>query len=109
MSRINRDVAEDLEVDVPVQLLKQFWKAQLGVHLQEHQGDLPLRREVGFTPKFRPQALAYQAEALCHLAQRKEFLYPTEVRILEGCTVEFIKIELGERNVGRFFSKILYF
>ena len=85
--RIYRDVAEDLEVDVPVQLLKQFGKTQLSVHFQEHQGDLSLRREVGLSSKLRPQAPACQAKALCHLVQRKEFLYPAEFGILEGLSI----------------------
>lgn len=46
MSRINDDVAEDLEVDIGVQLFHQLLETQARVHLLENQGHFPFRSEV---------------------------------------------------------------
>ena len=71
--RIYYHVAEYLVVDVAVQLFQQFRTAESRVHLQEHQGHFPFRREERLAPKLRPHAFPYQTEVLCHLAKRKQF------------------------------------
>ena len=62
-----------LVVDVAVQLFHQFRAAESSVHLQEHQGHFPFRREERFASQLRPHAFPYQTEVLCHLAERKQF------------------------------------
>ena len=62
-----------LVVDVAVQLFHQFRAAQSRVHLQEHQGNFPFRREERPASQLRPRAFPCQTEVLCHLAKRKQF------------------------------------
>ena len=58
--RIYYHVAEYLVVDVAVQLFQQFRTAESRVHLQEHQGNFPFRREERPASQLRPHAFPYQ-------------------------------------------------
>jgi len=82
--RIDYHVAEYLVMDVAVQLFHQFRAAQSRVHLQEHQGHFPFRREARLAPKLRPHAFPYQTEVLCHLAEREQLLYSAQFALLES-------------------------
>ena len=82
--RIYYHVAEYLVVDVAVQLFNQFRTAESRVHLQEHQGHFPFRSEERLASQFRPHAFPYQTEVLCHLAKRKQLLYPAQFALFEG-------------------------
>ena len=82
--RIYYHVAEYLIVYVAVQLFQQFRTDQSRVHLQEHQGNFPFRREELPASQFRPHAFPYQTEVLCHLAEREQLLYPAQFALLES-------------------------
>ena len=82
--RIYYHVAEYLVVYVDVQLFQQFRTAESRVHLQEHQGNFPFRREERPASQLRPHAFPHQTEVLCHLAEREQFLYPAQFAILES-------------------------
>ena len=82
--RIYYHVSEYLVVDVAVQMFHQFRAAESSVHLQEHQGHFPFRREERLAPKLRPHAFPYQTEVLCHLAKRKQLLYPAQFVLSES-------------------------
>ena len=69
-------------VDVAVQLFHQFRAAEFRIHLQEHQGNFPFRREERPVSQLRPHAFPYQTEALCHLAERKQLLYTAKFALL---------------------------
>lgn len=71
--RIYYHVAEYLVVYVDVQLFQQFRTAESRVHLQEHQGNFPFRREERPASQLRPHAFPCQTEVLCHLAEREQF------------------------------------
>ena len=107
--RIYYHVAEYLVVDVAVQLFHQFRATLSRVHLQEHQGHFPFRREEGLASQLRPHTFPYQTEVLCHLAERKQLLYPAQFTLLKRRPIEVIKIELRKRNVWRYYRKISYF
>jgi hypothetical protein len=97
--RINQHIAEDLEVDIAVQLFQQFREAQLRLHLQKHQGHLSFRREVTPPAAFRPEAFAHQATAGCQFMEREQSFDPTKFRLLERLAVQFVKIILRKRKI----------
>lgn len=82
--RIYYHAAEYLVVDVAVQLFQLFRAAESRVHLQEHQGHFPFRREERLAPKLRPHAFPYQTEFICHLAEREQLLYPAQFALFES-------------------------
>ena len=82
--RIYYHVAEYLVVDVAVQLFQQFRTAESRVHLQEHQGHFPFRSEERPASKLRPHAFPYQTKVFCHLAERKQLLYPAQFALFES-------------------------
>ena len=82
--RIYYHVAEYLVVDVAVHLFHQFRAAESSVHLQEHQDHFPFRREERLASQLRPHAFPYQTEVLCHLAKRKQLLYPAQFALFES-------------------------
>ena len=73
-----------LVVDVAVQLFQQFRTAESRVHLQEHQGNFPFRREELPASQLRPHAFPYQTEVLCHLVEREQLLYPAQFALFES-------------------------
>ena len=77
-------IAEYLVVYVAVHLFQQFRTAESRVHLQEHQGHFLFGREERLAPKLRPHAFPYQTEVLCHLAKRKQLLYPAQFALFES-------------------------
>lgn len=95
--RGDADAAEDLVVNVPVQLLHQSWGTQLRVPLQEHQLHFPLRCEVTLPTSLRHQALTHKTKRLGHLSQRKELLHS-----LQFCTFkrQFVKLEKKSNSVN---------
>ena len=87
----------------------QFRAAESSVHLQEHLGHFPFRREERPAAQLRPHAFPYQIKVLFHLAEKEQILYPAQFALLKSGIVELIKIELRKRNVWRYFRKISYF
>ena len=73
-------VTEHLVVDVPVQLLHQLRTALARVHLQEHQCNLALRREVRSASPFRTTR---QTKVLGHLSQGKNLLNSSQFTLPE--------------------------
>ena len=63
----DRDIAEDLIVNVAVQLLQEFRSTQTCVHLQEHQGHFSFWGEEGLTSTMPFRVLAHQTEVYCYL------------------------------------------
>ena len=63
---------------------QQFRTAESRVHLQEHQGHFPFRREERFASQLRPHAFPYQTEAICHLAEMEQLLYPAQFALFES-------------------------
>ena len=100
---------KQLVVNVPVQLLHEFRKAHLRLHLQEHQRHFPLRGEVGLPSTLRSHAFSHEPEALCHLVKREDLLHPTQFTVLKRFPVQFIKIELREWEIWCNLSKFSYF
>ena len=88
---------------------QQLRTAESSEHLQEHQDHFPFKSEERLASQLRPHAFPYQTEVLCHLAERKQLLYPAQFAPFKRRPVEVIKIELRKRNVWRYFRKISYF
>ena len=80
---VDYHIAENLIVDVAVQLLHQSRTAKSGVHLQEHQRHLSLWCEIGSPSALWPHALTRQPEVLRHPPQWDQLLYPTQLALLE--------------------------
>lgn len=92
MHRVYPHIAEHLVVDVPVQLFHQFRTAQSGVHLQEHQRHLPLRREVCSASSLRSHALPGQTEILLRYLMQGELPPdPSKFTLLECLSIQIIK------------------
>lgn len=107
MRRIYPHTAEQLVVDVAVQLLHQLQAAQTCVHLQKHQRYLALRGEVRSATAFRSHTPA-QSQILCYLTERQLLLDSFQFALLERLSVQIIKIILCKREIGGYSSEIFY-
>ena len=98
-------IAEQLVVDVAVQLLYQLRAAQACVHLQDHQRNLALRREVQSASGLRSHNLSRQSKVLRHLMQGKFLPDPSKLALFERFPVQIIKSNYVNGRLGDIATK----
>lgn len=83
---IDRDIAEDLVMDVNVQLIQKFRSTQTCVHLQEHQSHFALWGEKGLWATLLLWAIAHQAKVYSHLMQGEKAFHTSKLAVFKRNT-----------------------